>query len=254
MKIAVTGYRGFISSHLLPEIRGEQLSLIEQDDYPPNERVEGTDAVIHLGAIAGANPDISPYEYFEYNVKRTVDLLEAARLAKTKRFIFISTCAVSLGVRNIYDVTKLQAEQWCEAYRGYLDDIVILRLYNVYGEGDSKSVVAKFVSAVKKGTPLVIHGTGKQTRDFIFVKDVVRAIKKVLYSGEMLNRSFEIGTGQEKSVSELVNMIFLISGKKVPIEYGPLPYKQLEKARCPEPLFVENPVRLKEGLKLLLRV
>lgn len=99
----------------------------------------------------------------------------------------------------------------------------------------------------------MVHGTGKQTRDFIYVKDVVRAIKKVLYSDEMLNRSLEIGTGLEKSISELADMIFFLSGKKVPIEYGPLPYEQLERARCPEPLFVENPLKLEEGLRLLLR-
>ena len=253
MKIAVTGYRGFIASHLLPELRDEELSLIEQDDYPPTEKVKGADAIVHLGAIAGARPSISPSEYFEYNVKRTVDLLEAARLEKTKRFIFISTCTVSHGVKNIYDMSKLQAEQWCEVYRHYVNDIAILRLYNVYGEGDSKSVVAKFVTAVKKGTPIVIHGQGRQTRDFIYVKDVVRAIKKALYSEEMLNRAFEVGTGKDKSINDLANMIFRISGKKVPVEYAPLPYAQLESARCPEPLFVENTVPLEEGLKILLK-
>ena len=129
----MTGYRGFIASHLLPELRDEELSLIEQDDYPPTGKVKGADAIVHLGAIAGARPDIPPSEYFEYNVKRTVDLLEATRLAKTKRFIFISTCTVSHGVKNIYDMSKMQAEQWCEVYRNHVNDIAILRLYNVYG-------------------------------------------------------------------------------------------------------------------------
>ncbi len=253
MKIAVTGYRGFIASHLIPELKNEELSLIEQEDYPPNEKVKGTDAIIHLGAISGARLDTLPYEYFDYNVKRTVDLLEAARLAKTRKFIFISTCTVSHGVKNIYDVSKLQGEQWCDIYRKHILDIPILRLYNVYGEGDSKSVIAKFVTAVNEGRPIVIHAKGKQTRDFIYVKDVVRAIKKALYSKETLNQAFEVGTGKEKSISDLAHLIFRISGKKVPIEYAPIPYPQLESAKCPEPLFVENPLPLEDGMGLMLK-
>ena len=249
----MTGYRGFIASHLLPELRDEELSLIEQDDYPLIERVKGTNAIIHLGAIAGARPDISPLEYFEYNVKRTVELLEAARLAGTERFIFISTCTVSHGIKNIYDMSKLQAEQWCEVYRNHINDIAILRLHNVYGEGDSKSVVGKFVDAVVKGTPIIIHGHGRQTRDFVYVKDVVRAIKKALYYKGPLNREFEVGTGGETSINDLADMIFRISGKTVSIEHAPLPYAQLDSVRCPEPLYVEKPVPLEDGLKLLLK-
>ncbi len=252
LKLAVTGYRGFIASHLLQELKNEELSLIEQEDYPLNGKVDGVDAVVHLGAIAGARPDTLPYQYFDLNVKRTVDLLEASRIAGTKRFIFISTCTVSQGIRNIYDISKLQGEQWCQVYRDFIKDIPILRLYNVYGEGDTKSVVAKYVTAVKKGAPIVIHGSGKQTRDFIHVKDVVRAIKKALYSKEPLNQAFEIGTGKEESIVGLASMIFRISGKKVPIGHGPLPYAQLESARAPKPLFVEKPLPLEEGVKALL--
>ncbi len=249
----MTGYRGFIASNLVPELKNEELSLIEQEDYPPDEMIKGADAVIHLGAIAGARPYTLPYQYFDYNVKRTVDLLETARLAKTRRFIFISSCTVSHGVKNIYDVSKAQGEQWCEVYRKHIQDIVILRLYNVYGDGDSKSVVAKFVSAIMKGTPVTIHGKGKQKRDFINVKDVVRGIKKALYSEDAMNQAFEVGTGREESINDLAQLIFQISGKRVPVEYAPIPYPQLESAKCPEPLFVENPLTLEEGLKQLLK-
>ncbi len=249
----MTGYRGFIASHLIPELKGEELSLIEQEDYPSNEKMEGVEAVVHLGAIAGARLDTPSYEYFDYNVKRTVDLLEAARLAKTWKFIFISTCTVSHGVKNIYDMSKLQGEQWCDIYRKHIPIIPILRLYNVYGEGDSKSVIAKFVTAVNEGRPIVIHAKGQQTRDFIYVKDVVRAIKKALYSKETLNQAFEVGTGKEKSIIDLARLIFRISGKKVPIEYAPIPYPQLESAKCPKPLFLENLLPLEVGLKLMLK-
>jgi nucleoside-diphosphate-sugar epimerase len=253
LKIVVTGYRGFIASHLIPELKHEELSLIEREDYPPNEKIEGADAIVHLGAISGARPDVLPYGYLDYNVKRTVDLLEAARLAGTKKFVFISTCTVSHGVKNIYDVSKQQGEQWCSIYRNYIADVPILRLYNVYGEGDTKSVIAKFVSAIENGRPIVIHGDGRQTRDFINVRDVVQAIKKALYARERLNEAIEVGTGKEESIRGLANILFRIMGKKVPIEYGPLPYEQLRSAKCPEPLFVKNPIPLEEGLKLLLK-
>jgi UDP-glucose 4-epimerase len=253
LKIVVTGYRGFIASHLLPELKHEELSLIEQEDYPPNEKVKGADAIIHLGAISGARPDVPVYDYLDYNVKRTVDLLEAARLAGTKKFVFISTCTVSHGIKNIYDVSKQQGEQWCGIYRNHVGDISILRLYNVYGEGDTKSVISKFVRAIEDGRPIAIHGDGRQTRDFINVRDVVQAIKKTLYSKERFNQAIEVGTGKEESIRGLANMLFKIMGKKVPIEYGPLPYAQLKSAKCPEPLFVKNPLPLEEGLKLLLK-
>ncbi len=253
MKIAVTGYRGFIASNLLRELRDDDLSLIEQEDYPPHERVKGTDAIVHLGAIAGARADATISQYIDYNVKRTGDLLESARLAGTRKFIFISTCTVSHGVKNVYDLSKLQAEQWCDTYRNHIDDITVLRLYNVYGTGETKSVIAKFVSAVRNGTSIEIHGDGKQTRDFIHVDDVVGAIMKVLHSREKLNRAFEVGTGRETSIIGLAELIFRISGKKVPIVYSPMPYAQLEHAKCPEPLFVQNPIPLEEGLKRLLK-
>lgn len=252
MKIVVTGYKGFIASHLIPKLKGEELSLIEQEDYPLAGRIERADAVVHLGAIAGAKPEVLPYDYFDYNVKRTIDLLEAARQAKTRKFIFISTCTVSHGIKNIYDISKFQAEQWCQLYRQFIEDVTILRLYNVYGEGDSKSVIAKFVTAIEKKVPIVIHGNGKQTRDFIYVKDVVRAIEKALYAKKRLNKAFEVGTGREKSIIGLANMIFRISGKNVPIKRGRLPYSQLKSAKCPKPLFVEHPLPLEEGLKRIL--
>lgn len=237
---------------MLNELEGESLSLLEKDDYPPESRIEGTDAVVHVGAIAGVHSELSPIDYFEYNVKRTVDLLEASKKAKMKKFIFISTCTISHGVRNLYDVSKLQAEQWCDIYRKYIGDVTVLRLYNVYGEGDNKSVVAKFVKAVKSGTTITIDGSGKQTRDFVHVDDVVRAIKKVLYSGQNSNQVFEVGTGKEESIIGLAETIFRIAGKRVPVKFGLLPYPQLESAKCPEPLFIDNPIRLEDGLKRLV--
>lgn len=253
MKITVTGHRGFIASHVVRALKDEHLSLIEQEDYPLGEKLIGTEAVIHLGAIAGARADTPAYKYFDLNVQRTVDLLEAASAAKTRKFIFISTCTVSQGIKNIYDISKQQAEKWCEIYRQYIPDVTILRLYNVYGEGDSKSVIAKFVHAVENGNPVIIHGTGKQARDFIYVEDVVRAIMKALRSNAPLNEAIEVGTGEETTITELANMIFRIMKKKVPVKFGPLPYEQLESAKSPKPLFVENPIPLEEGLSLILR-
>lgn len=253
LKIAVTGYRGFIAPHLIRALKNEELSLIEQEDYPLGEKLSGAEAVVHLGAIAGARADTPAYQYFDLNVKRTIDLLEASRKAKTKKFIFISTCTVSQGVKNIYDISKQHAEKWCELYRQYIPDVTILRLYNVYGEGDSKSVIAKFVTAVENGLPVTIHGTGKQARDFIHVNDVVRAIMKALNSNAPLNKAVEVGTGEETTIAELASMIFRIMKKKVPVKFGPLPYDQLESAKSPKPLFVENPIPLEEGLTLMLK-
>lgn len=253
MKITITGYRGFIASHLRAALKDEDVSLIEVEDYPLGDKIKGTNAVVHLGAIAGARPGVPSYDYFDYNVKRTVDLLEAARQAGTRRFIFISTCTVSQGVRNIYDISKLQAEQWCQLYRKYIEDVTILRLYNVYGEGDTKSVIYKFATAIENGRPITVHGTGKQKRDFIYIEDVVRAIRKALYSDKRLNQAFEVGTGKEHSILDLAQMVFRVKGRKTSIEYAPLPYDQLESARSPEPLFIDNPLPLEEGLFRMLK-
>jgi len=253
LRIVLTGYKGFIASNLLTELKNEKVVLIEAEDYPLRERITGSDAVIHLGAISGANPSIPFYSYFDYNVKKTVELLEAASLAKVKKFIFVSTCTVTHGVRNIYDVSKQQAEQWCVFYRARIPDIPILRLYNVYGEGDSKSVVYKYVNAVKDSRPITIHGDGRQKRDFIDVKDVVRGIRKALYSKETLDQPIGIGTGKETSIHDLADLIFRLSGRKVPVRYEPIPYPQLESAKCPEPLFLENPLTIEEGLRLMMK-
>lgn len=182
----------------------------------------GVDCIVHLAANTGVAPSVeNPRLDMECNVVGTLNMLEAARLNKVQKFIFASSGAPAGEVEppiheelpphpvSPYGASKLAGEGYCSAYyRTFGIDTVCLRFGNVYGPRSKKksSVVAKFIRQALAGETCVIYGDGKQTRDFLYINDLVRA---ALLSIEMSvgGEIFQIATGLERTVGEVAETI-----------------------------------------------
>ncbi|MBK8047787.1 MAG: NAD-dependent epimerase/dehydratase family protein [Anaerolineales bacterium] len=155
------------------------------------------------------------------NVQGTLNLLQVARDYKTPRFVFASSNA-PIGENqppidenkparplSPYGASKLAGEGYCSAFWGsYGLGTVVLRFANVYGPRSTHkgSVVAKFIKDAFQTGVLTIYGDGLQTRDFIYVEDLSRAIIAGVES-ECGGETFQIATGRETSVEELANQL-----------------------------------------------
>ena len=183
----------------------------------------GADIIVHLAANTGVDPSVkNPMLDCEINVKGTVNSLEAARINRVKRYIFASSGAPLGEVKppiheemvphpvSPYGASKLAGEGYCSAYyRTFGVETVALRFGNVYGPGSDKkqSVVAKFIRSALNREELEINGDGTQTRDFIFIDDLVDAIIKAASVSDIGGEVFQIATSKETTIQELYQII-----------------------------------------------
>jgi UDP-glucose 4-epimerase len=184
---------------------------------------EGIDIIVHLAANAGVPQSVKdPRIDCETNIIGTLNYLEAARHNHAGRFIFASSNApvgecnppIHEGLAphpvSPYGASKLAGEGYCSAYyHTYGVETVSLRFSNVYGPLSShkNSVVAKFIKQAIEGKPLKIYGDGHQTRDFIFIDDLVRAIVLSAHSNKTCGEIFQIATNTELTIIELVEVL-----------------------------------------------
>ena len=195
---------------------------------------KGVDGIVHLAANTGVGPSVDdPRLDMECNVIGTFNLLEAARLNHVKNFVFASSGAPvgevdppiheELAPHPVspYGASKLAGEGYCSAYhRTFGINTIGLRFGNVYGPRSKKksSVVAKFIRRALAGEPCEIYGDGNQTRDFIFIDDLVGAILLALeYNGG--GDIFQIATGKERTVLEVAQIISEEFSKRTDIEF-----------------------------------
>ena len=202
----------------------------------------GADAIVHLAANTGVGPSVElPRQDCEINILGTLNYLEAARANNVQRFVFPSSGA-PLGKQepplneelaphpmSPYGASKLAGEGYCSAYfHSYGVETVALRFGNVYGPGSAhkESVVAKFLRRALAGETLEIYGDGQQTRDFIYVEDIVDAILRAQSEDGIGGELFQIATGRERTVYEVTELIAEILRKRldlsVDIYHGPV--------------------------------
>jgi UDP-glucose 4-epimerase len=180
------------------------------------------DCIVHLAANTGVTPSVeNPRIDLECNVLGTFNMLESARAHGVKKFIFASSGAPAGEVEppiheevaphpvSPYGASKLAGEGYCSAYfRTFGIGTVCLRFGNVYGPRSKKksSVVAKFIRQALSGASCVIYGDGTQTRDFIYIDDLLRAILLSM-KREVGGEVFQIATGMERTVGEVAQII-----------------------------------------------
>ncbi len=199
-----------------------------RDQNTSHEGSKGVDIVVHLAACTGVVPSLeNPHLDCETNVLGTLNFLSAAKTNNCKSFIFASSGA-PLGEQeppihedklprpiSPYGASKLSGEAYCHAFYGsYGLNTIALRFSNVYGPSSmyKQSVVAKFIKKTITGEKLTIYGDGFQTRDFIYVGDLVRAIILSARSG-LGGEVFQIATNRETSIAELAQKISDIMGE-----------------------------------------
>lgn len=217
-------------------LRGIEAGLIEGSITDPKllkDAFDGADCVFHLGAIASVQRSVEdPLLVNEVNLDGTLSVLIAARDAGVRRIVFASTAAV-YGTspmlpkkedmlpdpRSPYAVAKLSGEHYASVFQDlYGLEAVALRFFNVFGPRQDPSseysgVISRFISAVLKGERPVIYGDGEQTRDFVFVNDVVRAC--ILASESSATGVFNIARGESISLNQLLSLLGRISGREV---------------------------------------
>jgi UDP-glucose 4-epimerase len=267
-RVLVTGGAGFIGANLVRmllahgvgvrvldslEVCGAGL-LADQDvelqrgDILDPEAVatacHGVSAIVHLAAQTGVPGSIAdPHRDREVNITGTLNLLEAARLRSIDKFIFASSNA-PLGRQpppasedkaplplSPYGASKLAGEGYCLAYHGSWGlETVVLRFANVYGpySAHKGSVVAKFIREIAAGHGITIDGDGAQTRDFIYVDDLCRAILASLNSS-VAGEVFQIATGMETGIAELAEILARLSGQTFAITHVPARRGDIEK-------------------------
>lgn len=200
----------------------------------------GVAVIFHLAALASVPYSIAhPAETHETNVTGTLNTLLAARDAGVRRVIVSSSCAV-YGDSPVtpkserlppapvspYGAQKLAAEGYCQAFTSaYGLETTALRYFNVFGPGQDphsaySAVVPRFLAAVRDGEYPVIFGDGEQSRDFIYVGNVVeanlRAATAPAAPGEILN----VGTGTPVTINELVAAIGRVTGRTLAPVYA----------------------------------
>lgn len=202
-----------------------RVKLLQADicDYPAMVKVtEHTDVIIHLAANTGVAPSVAdPRMDMENNVIGTFNLLDAARQNGVKKLIFASSGAPAGTVAppiheelpahpvSPYGASKLAGEGYCSAFsKSFGIKTICLRFGNVYGPRSKRktSVIAKFIRQAVNGEQCEIYGDGKQTRDFIYIDDLIKAIILSIHS-DVDCEVFQIACGKEKTVEEVAQLI-----------------------------------------------
>lgn len=260
-----------------------EAEVIEESITSPEaaRHVETSDAtvIVHCAAQVDVRESVSdPLHDATTNILGTLNLLHAlSRKSKRPRFVYASSGGAIYGgfeeppypetsqkePESPYGFSKLAGEYYASIYsRLYELDTITLRFANVYGpRQDSSSeagVVAIFCRRILEGKALTIFGSGQQTRDYVYVADVARAVHlaatcPVPASRRMDDRAFNIGTGQATSVLDLAARLLLVAGRDVPIEHAPERAGEqqrsvLDVAKSRESLGWQPQVGLEEGL------
>jgi len=187
--------------------------------------LQDVECVYHLAAkVAVQESILYPREYNSTNVGGTVSVMEAMRDVGVKRVVFTSSGAV-YGAQvaqplnelmvpspdSPYAVSKLSAEYYVKTI-GQLWGIetVTLRIFNAYGPGqhlpaDHPPVIPNFLKQAAKGGSLIVHNSGSQTRDFVYLDDVVNALVRAGTAIGVDGTTINIGSGKESSILDLVN-------------------------------------------------
>lgn len=221
-------------------LRGFDFKLIEGsilDRKAVKEAVKGIDYIFHMAAgISVVESMEKPVEYVQVNTEGTLVVLEEAAAAGVKKLCF-STSAACYGENpespktedmkpdplSPYAITKLDGEYYCDMFarEGKLKT-ACLRYFNVFGpRQDPKSAYAAaiplFVSRAVANAPISIYGDGKQTRDFVYVKDVVAA--NVFMSQNRHTGLFNVAYGRKITINDLVKMVIRMTASKSKVEY-----------------------------------
>jgi UDP-glucose 4-epimerase len=236
--------------------------------------VADVEYIFHLAAHVGNIRSIKePYIDMDVNIKGTLNLLEACRDSHIKRLVYSGSAAIygeakylpvdedhPLYPESPYAVSKMTAEKYCFAYNKVHNiPTSVVRYFNVYGPRQDTSEYANaisiFLNKFRKGEPITIYGDGEQTRDFVFVGDVVTGNILAATQPAAVGGVFNIATGMATSINQLVDSIRQVSGNKGNVTYlppraGEVKHSRANIEKAIKALGFHPQTNLREGLSL----
>jgi UDP-glucose 4-epimerase len=229
----------------LADVAASPLLEVIEGDIRDGKQVEraiaGVDGIFHLAALVSVQQSVeNPYLCFDINARGSVNLLDAARRAGVKRLVLASSAAV-YGDSNVpplhesmypkpmspYALDKLYMEQVSAMYSVlYGMHTTLLRFFNVYGprqvpDSPYSGVISIFISRATRGLPVTIYGDGAQTRDFVHVRDVVRANILAMQGSVDGCRILNVATGMPVTVGDLAKRVFQVCNRVLNVDHAP---------------------------------
>lgn len=240
----ITGAAGFIGSHCAElllaqghEVRGiDNLTTGKRSNLPDGVNLviadintidvrdsifSGIDYIFHFAGIPSIRPSlVDPEPYMLTNVQGTSRMLEAARHAGVKKFVYAASSAcygeadvhptpetAAIKLQHPYGLSKHLGEE-CTMHWGEVFNVpvIALRMFDVFGKRADSTVVGIFMRMKAAGKPITIFGDGNQTRDFIDVKDVCRAYLMAAES-DITGEIFNVGSGNPQTINRLVDLL-----------------------------------------------
>lgn len=240
--------------------------------------LQEVDVVYHLAARVSVPESILyPRDYNNVNVGGTVALMEAMRDVGVRRVVLASSGAVygdladqplkestTPAPRSPYAVSKLSAEYYVRTIGGLWGiETVSLRIFNAYGPGQHlpashPPVVPHFLKQALRGGSLVVHGDGNQTRDYVFVDDVVSAMVAAATAPNINGLTINIGSGKETSLRELVKAVQNVTGNETEVLYNSKTSSGVSRlcadlSLAKEKLGYHPSIKLEDGLRLTIK-
>ena len=213
--------------------------------------VAGMDFVLHQAALVSVTQSVeNPEETLAVNVGGTLNVMQAAREARIHKVVLASSCAVygagpvpareeqSTMPLSPYAASKLADESFALSYySSYQLPCVCLRYFNVFGPRQDfhspySGVIAIFIARAVAGMPVTIYGDGRQTRDFIYVGDVVRANILACETDRADGRVLNIGSGRGRSLLDLRSELEALCGVRIKLELSPPRTGDIRHSRC----------------------
>lgn len=238
----------------------------------------GCDGIIHLAAVASVQASVeTPVATHQSNFDGTLNLLEAARHHGVRRFLYASSAAVygdaaerpvqedaRLNPLSPYAADKLAGEHYLGFYvRRHRLNATVFRFFNIYGPRQDPSspysgVISIFSKCARAGEPVTIFGDGEQTRDFVFVADLVEVLLQSLARDDLAGEVMNVGRGAECSLLELLAELERLNGRKLerrhaPARSGDIRFSRADVGRLRARVGYIPRTTLGEGLERLLK-
>ena len=300
----VTGGAGFVGGHIVDALLAARWRVRVIDDFSSGKEVnladamrhiellrgdfaeaamaaravEGVDVVFHQGAVPSVPRSVAePLRTHRANVDGTLLLLESAKRAGVKRFVYAASSSaygdtevlpkvetMPANPRSPYALQKYAGEVYCRLYSElYGLETVALRYFNVFGprqdpNSNYAAVIPRFITACQDGEPASIHGDGEQSRDFTYVADVVRANLLAADAPRVAGQVINVAGGRRTTLNELLAAVQHIVGSAIkPIHgkprAGDVRHSMAGLERARELLGFAPEVSLEEGLRRTVR-
>lgn len=258
----------------------DQIELIEgdiRDETVMQKATQGVELVFHLAAMVSVPESMDkPLEAELINAVGTLNVLNAAKAAGVGRVVLSSTCAVygdeptlpktetmKTYPQSPYAISKLTAEAYCQLFnQSFGQETVVLRYFNVFGPRQDPSsvysgVISIFVDKLSQGLAPSIFGDGKQTRDFVFVKDVAQANLLASEVPEAAGQVLNIGTERQVSINQLFKTLCKIYECELqpaykPARPGDIRHSYADASRARSLLSWSAKVSFEDGLRKLV--